>query len=306
MGRQSHIAACALLILLPVACAGPKIKPAPPAPLLEAYGMIKGGADATPYATDSAAASALALEGMLAATQKTARQDADIRFWTSYCLALLHARAADEPFLADRGPAWLDANALESVDTSAVAPRPNETGHLLASIDNATRALSLMRNRNADLIEYMDQPVPGGFGRVNTRLRLIIAMSFTRLGFDKRVEEALARTPKLLSLNTYAEFFEEYGIRTGLRPWMCYMVSHHLRTRDETAAYRFAILAIEGQNRFGTALSATGVLELEDWILRGADSRFVCPQSETEYLPGQRSSPISGISHFEYVAVRRR
>jgi len=305
MSNSAWIAA-ALALTLPLACSGPKIIEGPPAPILETYEVVKSGPDAADYHPDSAAASALKLEGLLAATQKSAREDADIRFWSSYCLALLHARAADEPFLADRGPAWLEASALESGSIGLPTPRPNETGHLLAAIDNATRALSLTRNREADLIDYLGRPVPGGLTRVKTRLQLIVAMSFTRLGFEKRGRPFLSRTPELLSLNSYAKFFEDYDIRPGLRPWMCYMVSHHLRASDETTAYRFAILAIEGQERFGAALPETGVLELEDWILRGAASRFVCPQSETEYLPGQKSSPISGIPHFEYVAVRRR
>ena len=305
MSKSTWIAP-ALALCLQVACSGPKLIEGPPASILEAYEVVKSGPDATDYHPDSAGASALQLEGLLAATQRTAREDTNIRFWSSYCLALLHARAADEPFLADHGPAWLAAGALESASSEAPTPRPNETGHLLAAIDNATRALSLTRGREADLIDYLGRPVPGGLPRAKTRLHLIVAMSFTRLGFEKRGRAALARTPELLSLDSYAKFLDAYDIRPGLRPWMCYMVSHHLRSSDETTAYRFAILAIEGQERFGAALPSSGVLELEDWILRGAKARFVCPQSETEYLPGQKSSPISGIPHFEYVAVRRR
>jgi len=305
MLRRSHPGLFLALFLSLGACGSPKLKQAPPTPILEAYDVVKGGPEATAYESGEGARLALGLEGLLAATQKSARKDAQIRFWTSYCLALLHARAADDPFLAAHGPAWLDTGALELGDLDNLDPRPNETGHLLASIDNATRALSLMRRQDPELIDFLGQPVPGGAKRLSTRLRLLTAMSFTRLGFDKRVRDALARTPELLSLDTYAEFLDDYGIRPRLRPWMCYMVSHYLRRSDETTAYRFAILAIEGKDRFGVALPKSGVLELEDWILRGANSRFVCPQSETEYLPGQKSSPISGIPHFEYVAVRR-
>ncbi len=249
MLRRSHPGLFLALFLSLGACGSPKLKQAPPTPILEAYDVVKGGPEATAYESGEGARLALGLEGLLAATQKSARKDAQIRFWTSYCLALLHARAADDPFLAAHGPAWLDTGALELGDLDNLDPRPNETGHLLASIDNATRALSLMRRQDPELIDFLGQPVPGGAKRLSTRLRLLTAMSFTRLGFDKRVRDALARTPELLSLDTYAVFLADYGIRPRLRPWMCYVYSTSLLRSHGTTAHLVSLLALDETTR---------------------------------------------------------
>ena len=79
-----------------------------------------------------------------------------------------------------------------------------------------------------------------------------------------------------------------------------------MRAADELEAYRFAVLALEGGERFGSSLGEPDAKRLTDWILAGAKVEFVCPESHTPFVPGLTRSPISGIPHLDYVAVERR
>ena len=100
-------------------------------------------------------------------------------------------------------------------------------------------------------------------------------------------------------------FLDRCQIQAKLKPWVFAMVFEYMRDKDELLAYRFGILAIEGLERFGFTLPPETVAHIEDWIVHGASVMFVDPESQMEYVPGQRRSPISGVPHFDYIAVQR-
>ena len=92
----------------------------------------------------------------------------------------------------------------------------------------------------------------------------------------------------------------------GLATWACEAFFEFTKSKDELEAYRFAVLALEGGERFGAELPDARARELEGWIARGASVEFVCPESGTPFVPGQRRSPVSGIPQLDYVAVPRK
>ena len=267
------------------------------------------------------AAAAARLEALLDATPDAPGRARNRRLWTSYLLADLHAAAASRPFLTEPTTRreHVRAIAVEAARGGASArppastkgQRPSATSHLVACLHHATRALALLDR--VDIADGGFAPPEGIGGRVprtpasaRANLTLLIATSYARLGFQREVGAALAASPELLEPESCMAFLEDRGVRSELRPWVCQMVSVHLRASDELEAYRFAILAIEGEMRFGHGLPEDVVAELETWILGGASVRFVCPRTQTEYIPGLRRSPVSGVRHIEYVAVSKR
>ncbi|HED65946.1 MAG TPA: hypothetical protein ENJ09_10370 [Planctomycetes bacterium] len=223
-----------------------------------------------------------------------ARLEGDLRraLWAAYFLTDLETRAADEPFLTEPSPR---------------GPVPSPVAHLVASIENAELALALLGAGEPEpMPSEIRHLVPGGLEGAHRILNWTAATSSVRLGFGVDVDPLLAGDDALRDPDRAPARLEELGIPAALRPWVTLLESRALRTRDELAAYRFAILSIEGEKRLGAGLTAEAQAELEDWILNRASVRFVCPQSQTEYVPGQTKSPVSGIPHYDYIAVERR
>ncbi len=119
------------------------------------------------------------------------------------------------------------------------------------------------------------------------------------------VDAILARSPELLHHETCFAVLDRLCVPTAVRPWVCEMVFHHIRDTDEVEAYHFGVLAVEGRERFGRAMSRAAIDRVEHWIVAEATLLFVCPESQTSYLPGERRSPISGVPHLDYVPVER-
>ncbi len=232
------------------------------------------------------------LENVLVSTQTDPESHAFQRFWASYLLAELHSAAASAPFLTEPPP----ASALVYASSGAT---PSRTAHLVAAIDHASRARHLFPR-------IANRPVPAELESLTTEdvqanLDLLVATGLARLGFQTEGGTILANAPKLLDPDQCRTELARLALREDLVPWVFVLASDTLRKTDELRAYRFAVIAIESG-----ALPAETVERLETWILTGASVQFVCPRSQTAYLPGQRKSPISGVAHRDYVAVPRR
>ncbi len=225
------------------------------------------------------------LERFLAETEKDPTL-VNPRFAAALLLTELHARAAVQgPF------------------------RRDDAAHWVAALNYASRAQSLVR---LALYEPVDATagLPAALAAVEPRLleaklAFFTALAYSRLAFPDEAAITLVEFDELRDPPRALELFERLQLAPELRPWACAMASDHLRKTNELAAYRFAILALEGGERFGHALSPDETARLEDWILKGSSAAFVCPESGTPYVPGRRTSPISGIAHYEYVAVPR-
>ena len=191
-----------------------------------------------------------------------------------------------------------------------VVRRPSTTAHLVAAVYHASQARELFPRaaRAAPRQDLTFLPAPFTARSIedeDARLQVLLTVAYARLGFREEVDAILAHSPELLDLETCFAALDRYGIPDELRPFVCEMVFHHLRTRDERLAYRFAILAVEGDERFHHALPAEAIARIDHWIVHEAHLFFVCPESQTPYLPGARRSPISGLPHFDYIAVER-
>ena len=191
--------------------------------------------------------------------------------------------------------------------------RLSPTAHLVATIYHASRARELYDRAagsgpKQDGVTLVPEALWSmGVDRADTNAQLLITTAYHRLGFGDVVADVLADSPDLLRLESCLEVLETYAIRNELRPWVCRMVFDYLKDEDEHEheAYRFAVCAVEGAERFGHSLPGETVAAIEDWIVNGASVIFVCPESQTSYIPGEVRSPISGIPHIEYVPLER-
>jgi len=281
--RSSSLAPSALLLAL---LAGGCVSTSPPE--VEPLGFV------VPELLDAAthARSARRLQDLLVSLRDQGGVIAERqRFWAAFLLADLHARAADAPFLDEPGVA---------------GRRPSRSAHLVVSVEHARLAADLLAHRTDDAVPAeVAQLAPAGLDGAREALEVLLAVGLSRLGFESELERLLARRPDLRDPDRAAETLGNIGVRPELAVELLSNASRLLRARDEPAAYRFAILAIEGEERFGHALPAAEAKELETWILSGASVRFLCPRSQTEYVPGQKKSPVSGIPHYEYEPVER-
>ena len=232
------------------------------------------------------------LNRVLELTHKEPRLGAQ-RFHAACLLAEGHVRAAvGAPFL----PGDLEASRTAhyvSVLYHAGHARDSERGAVSARATEGSHSLLPTALAARDVEEAA------------TRLDLHVALAYAGLGFGDAAGELLARRPALLRWETAVSSLEALGIAGELQAPLCAAISDLLARTDEREAYRFAVAAIEGGERFGHALPEEEVRRLEEWILRGARVRFVCPESGTEYLPGRRRSPKSGVPHAEYVPAPR-
>lgn len=225
------------------------------------------------------------------------------RFWAAWLLAQLHAAgSADRPFRTELTRAAGAEPEVRASTASHLLATLYHAGQALAAREQAQRRASPPGTGSSDLPPELLELGPE---RAAANLELCAATACFRLGFEDEARRVLERTPELLRVESCLELLERTRVRRALRPWVCAMVGEHLRGRDELLAYRFGVLALEGAERFGQALPAPESAAIEAWILRGASVRFVCPESGTPYLPGERRSPVSGVPHLEYVAAPR-
>lgn len=255
-------------------------------------------------------ASAQRMDALLARTQ--AKGSAPLpRFWAAFVLAETHARAAvNGAFVAELSSAGR-IGAIGAEALGARAERPSPLSHLVASVYHAgvARALAPEAAR-ADAGTSARSSLPAGLRGLSptdaqANLQVLVTCAYHRLGFQSEVARALEGAPELLRLEDSLAFLERVQVLAELRAWFCAAVFAHLTTRNEREAYRFGVIAVEGQERFGSALPGDAIQAIEDWIVEGASVMFVDPRSQTPYLRGQRRSPISGVPHLEYVAVER-
>ena len=213
------------------------------------------------------------------------------RLWATVLTAELHARAAREP--------WLTEPVLGG-------QQPSANAHRVVATETARVALAqLGRVRDERIPAEVAHLAPLGLAGVAQSLEVLLAVTHAELGFESELERLFATRPALRDPETAPAVLRQLQVPAQRIVALCRSASQMLRGSDERDAFRFAILAIEGPERFGAGPTDAEVRELEGWILRDARARFVCPRSQTEYVSGQTKSPVSGVAHFDYVAVER-
>jgi hypothetical protein len=245
------------------------------------------------------------LQGLLARAAR--RGDATERFWASWLLAQLHAEASlGEAFRYERSAAGGRVGGVGTRVSSGGTERPSETSHLVAAVFHAAEARSLFE----PAVRAAGGALPAELSArdlddADDNLQLLLLVVYSRLGFADEAARLLEGSPVLRDPAACMSLMESFDLRAGLRPWVCRAIWHDLAPVDPELAYRFAVLAVEGTERFGRGLPRAEVDRIEAWIGRDAPVLFVCPESRTPYLPGQTRSPVSGVPHFDYVAVER-
>jgi hypothetical protein len=250
------------------------------------------------------------MDALLARTQVRGSPP-EPRFWAAFVLAEAHGLAAVNGAFVEE---LSSTGRIGAIGTGASGPRParaSPVAHLVASVYHAGVARSLAQGAaSAGAHADARSLLPAALRELSpadaaANLQVLVTCAYHRLGFEGEVARALEGNSELLRLEDALAFLERVQVRTELRPWFCAAVFEHLTSRNEREAYRFGVIAVEGEERFGSALAGEEIRRIEDWIVEDARVMFVDPRSQTPYLRGQRRSPISGVPHLEYVAVER-
>ncbi len=280
MSPRALAAACLAL----AACTG-----APPAPAGIQEELARAEAELEAGAVRSADRR---LNRVLAETQAERESFALERFRAAERLARLHTQLALEEPGGALAPRAIPAGS---------GPRPG--AGLVAVVYHASQALS----ERARAERAGPESSAGGSSVPEScaALELLLSWAHTRLGFRAEASALLAARPELHAARRALPRFAELSLPSACLPWVCDALFEVLRSQDELEAYRFAVLALEGQARFGSGLPPAERERLESWIENGASVLFVCPRSHTPWLRGLTRSPISGIPHLDYVGVER-
>jgi len=253
------------------------------------------------------------LNRVLVDTQNEPNDFALQRFYAAFLLTQVHAAASmGMPFRQEPTTLRSRVGGIGQRDPSdEEMRRPSPTAHLVATMYHASFARALYDKavrsgpQKDGIVLVPDELWNLGVDQADANLQVLLSTTYSRLGFRDEVAKTLAQSPDLLEPARCLAFLDNSLTQTRLKPWVCEMVFEYLKNLNELQAYRFGIMAVEGRERFGYGLPEASVARIDDWIVNGASVRFVCPESQTAYIPGQRRSPISGVPHIEYVAVQR-
>lgn len=124
-----------------------------------------------------------------------------------------------------------------------------------------------------------------------------------QLGLEPSCRAYMQRESELHDPRVAAELFQRLPL-AGLRPWLYAELFDYQRARDERAAYRFAIMAID-EAPSATGFSAQRVAQLERWITGECSLEFHCPQCDLAVNPGLRACPNDRTPNVEFVGRKR-
>ncbi len=176
------------------------------------------------------------LEAALPDTLATPREELRV----AYYLTQAH-------LFASLGKAFLSeptSDSTRSLGTGA-RYRPSPTSHMVALVYHASSARALLDAHDGGLDRQ----------KVEGNLRLATATTFARMGFHDVAGRVTERDPELLSLLEFEELLTRYDLPEELATWLAVLAFDAHKHRNEQSAYRFAILALEGLERFGLALT---------------------------------------------------
>ncbi len=253
---------------------------------------------------------AIRMQSLLDDTQEDPREFELQRFFAAFMLAQVHASASlGEEYLTEKSgvPGFRPAGGGD----------PNQSlstnRHVLAAFYNASLAREWFGGAVRSGPKYEDvtllPPDLSDLGVENADLNLvlIVASSLSRFNFDERVRKLLDESvpAELFELESCLEALDRLKIPEELRPWVALMIFHHLKADSIEEAYRFGVIAVEGEKRFGRALPEKEVAAVEEWITGGAPKKFICPKDRLVYLSGEDSCPNDATPHLEYIAVEK-
>lgn len=245
------------------------------------------------------------LEGLIGATSGDHRKFAVQRFYAAYLLSRAHLAGS-------MGRPWYrDPQASRSAGIglgSGTSGEASETAHLVASmlyssygVDWAGGAAS--GNRVVDGEPLLPDSLAAlEVERAKAGLELGQLAVYSRLGFDDRVSGILDSSPMLHALDGCEAVLDRAEAQAELRPWVYLTLHRYLATRDELAAFPFAMRAIDA----GEGSLPGGVVPaLSTWITRDAGYVWKCPECNAPLVPELGSCQIDQTSAYEFYAERR-
>ncbi len=124
-----------------------------------------------------------------------------------------------------------------------------------------------------------------------------------QLGLEPSCRAFVQRASELHNPRSAAELFQRMPL-AGLRPWLYAELFDYQRARDERAAYRFAVMAID-EAPSATGFGARRVAQLERWIASEASLEFHCPKCDLAVNPGLRACPNDRTPNVDFVGRKR-
>ncbi len=221
---------------------------------------------------------------VLALADKGAPQGALARFSAAMLAAEAHWRAASgAPFLREPDAAGVRqlspvAHLMAATNYLAIARSAAPRAALADPADSVAVAL-----RNANLIELVVH---------------------SRLGLRASVNAFLQRSPELHDAKACADLARNAPL-AGRRPWLYSALFDYQRGRDETQAYRFAVMCIDEAPSAGADFDPQRSRELERWILRDASLEFHCPKCDLAVNPGLRACPNDRTPNVDFLGRKR-
>lgn len=124
-----------------------------------------------------------------------------------------------------------------------------------------------------------------------------------QLGLEPSCRAFIQRASELHDPRRASELFQRMPL-AGLRPWLYAELFEHQRSRDERAAFRFAVMAID-EAPSASGFGAARVAQLERWIASESSLEFHCPKCDLAVNPGLRACPNDRTPNVEFVGRKR-
>ncbi len=145
----------------------------------------------------------------------------------------------------------------------------------------------------------------GGVRNAMLHMNMTLLAAYTRLKFQDRIEAILDEMADLRQLDTCDAAFAEAQISDRMRPWIYRGIFDYLKRRDEIAAYKFSIRALElGRKSPNAAESLTA--GLAKWVTEDSKYVFKCPTcGDQEVDPTLPACTVCRLPNLEFVPEAR-
>jgi hypothetical protein len=283
------------------ACSSPNPFIAHREQLADSFGKVS----ASQYGT-----AARELETVLAETNDDAKKFAVQRFYAMYLLTQAHMRASvKDSFLKEPAPTL--ARSGIGAASEGDSKQPSTVGHLVAAMMYASFAKDTYpAARGGQLVEKGEEVLPhelSGFDVETAQINLELCMLVVQaeLGFESNVERTLDNSNEMWTDAGAIRLLDRTHFDTSLRPWVFYTLFDYLKTRNEPAAYRFGVLAMEHAGDANGTLGTKRTAGIIHWIKEGSHFVFKCPQCNSAAVPEMHACPTDQTPLIDFFAAER-
>jgi hypothetical protein len=301
MKHTHHIAAAIVFALASSACSSTNPFVAHRAQLADASQKI---------GASQHGAAARELETLLAETGPDAKKFAAQRYYAYYLLTQAHMRASvSDAFLKEAAPS-VARSGIGSA-TGGDGKQPSTVGHLVAGELYASLAKDAFPSaRGAALVEQGEEVLPKelantDFDTAQTNLALCELVVQAELGFQSNVERTLDNSNEMWTDAGAIRLLDRTQFDKSLRPWIYFTLFDYLKTRNEPAAYRFGVLAMEHAKDAQGALGSKRLAGIVTWIKSGSRYVFKCPQCNSDAVPEMHACPTDQTPLIDFFASEK-